>query len=98
MMRSAAPAGTRLGGDVARRELARDAKGARRRLRCARRVGGVDGVAVHRRVVERRDVEGRDDILGEHLAERVEEGAIFGLAALDITEDALERLVDADHA
>jgi hypothetical protein len=37
------------------------------------------------------------DIFSEDLAERVEQGPLFGLQAADVGEDALERLLDGDH-
>ena len=94
MMRTACPAPDRRVEDVARGQVGDDAS-VRAGLRGAVGIGRADGVAVHRRVVERRDIEWRDDVLGEHLAERREQREAHRGKPLEERENALARLFDA---
>ena len=83
--------------EVACRQLARDLEPDGVRLTGVRRVGGAHGVAVHRRVIERRDVEAGDSVLGQHLAQGVRQRLPLGLQPADECEDALQRLLHTDH-
>ena len=60
----------------------------------AREIGGAHGEAVHRGVVERRDVDVTASISGEHAAERVEQVDILGGESGQAGEDELARLLD----
>ena len=61
-------------------------------------VGRADCVAIHRGVIKRRNVEGRDGVLGEHLAEAVEQRERFRLERVEIGEDTIAGFFDANHA
>lgn len=69
----------------------------RRRLRRALRVHRPDGVAVHRGVGQRRNVERRMDVLRERQAVGVEKRNAGGRQALDEAQHALEGSLDAEH-
>ena len=67
------------------------------RHRGPRHVGRPQRVAVHRRAVERGEVEVGGDVLGEHAAKRVVERHLLGGQRLRLAQDDRERLLDRDH-
>ncbi len=84
--------------DVARGDFADDTQHEGLSFGGARRVGGTNGVTVHRRVIEGRDGQGRRNVFGEDLTQRLGERLRLRLQAVDDVEDALSGLLDADHA
>ena len=54
-------------------------------------------VAVHSRVVHRRDVESRGHVLGQHLAQGFEDGLLLHVQNVEVAEDALQGLLYAQH-
>ena len=64
---------------------------------CTRRVCGPNGVAVHRRVVERRYVESGRDVLVQHLAECLHQWFVLWWEDVDVAQDTGERFFDANH-
>ena len=60
----------------------------------AHSVGRAHGVAVHRRIVERRDIHVGDDMLCQRLAKRLEHVALFRLQHVHVREDALRGFFD----
>ncbi len=61
-------------------------------------VGEPDGVPVHAGVVEGRQVDRGDDLLGGGQVERLEERLGEVLQRLDVVEDAVQELVDGGDA
>ena len=85
------------GGKLARSHRTRDPEGDRRGLGCSPDVLGPEGVPVHGRVVQRGYVEPALHILGQHLPVGLEDRPRLGLQHAKVAEDALPRLLDADH-
>ena len=69
----------------------------RRLSRSTLEVGGLHCVAVHSRVVHRRDVESRGHVLGQNLAHGVEDRLLLNVQNVEISEDAFQRLLHAQH-
>ena len=54
-------------------------------------------VAVHSGVVERGDVVSRSGILGKHLSERVQQRGSLSLKDVEVAQNPLKRVFDAQH-
>jgi hypothetical protein len=58
---------------------------------------GADREAVHRAVGERRQVDGRRDVLREHAAERVRGRDVLARERAGVCKNGVARLVDREH-
>jgi hypothetical protein len=83
--------------DISRRQFADH--GELDRPLFARAIGArrLYGVAIHRRVIERWDIERRPNLLGRHLPERIQNRLLNRVQAREVGENPLARLLDADH-
>jgi len=83
--------------DVSRREVRHHPELHRRARRRTCGIRGAYGVAIHRRVVQRRDVEGRHRVFCQHLSEGVQQRLAFHRQPVEERQDPLPRLVNTDH-
>ena len=58
---------------------------------------GPDRIAIHRRVVEARQIDGANEVLVNRQPERLNQRLIIGLQRADTAQDPLEMLLNAEH-
>ena len=84
-------------GRLARRHVARDPQRLGSGLVCAPDAVELDGVAVHGGVVGGGDVDVGVGILGKDLAQGLQEWTLLGLQDAEVGENAVARLLYAEH-
>ena len=97
MIRTAVPAPTASLGKLARGHRPDDPQHQRRRVRRAPEAVGLNGEAVHGRVVQRGNVERPHDVLGQHLALGLQDRRVLRRQDVEEPENALPGLLDAQH-
>src|SRR5581483_12242194 len=92
------PSADRGGRDVARSEVGDHPQLHRILRRRAADIFGAHGIAVHRRVVMRGNVQRRNHVLRQNSVQRLEQRNSFQLEGMEMTKDIAAGLFDRDHA
>ena len=82
-----------LPGDIARGHTAHHRQAGRR----SGRVGRTDSIAVHGRIVKRRDVDVGDDLFGQDPAQRLQDRDTLRFQRPDVTQDLGQGLFHTDQ-